>query len=122
MDSISFFYKNPIKFGKYKRAAFYKTLLTLRASTPALATDASFKKVHVGDDKTLYAYVREKDRHKILVILNLSAKEQTIKADDPSLTGEPVNVFMGTKEAIKAGHSFNIEPWGYVVYDYDVRP
>jgi glycosidase len=122
MDSISFFYKNPIKFGKYKRAAFYKTLLTLRASTPALATDASFKKVHVGDDKTLYAYVRGKDRHKILVILNLSAKEQTIKPDDPSLTGEPMNVFMGTKEAIKAGHPFNIEPWGYVVYDYDVRP
>ncbi|HTE11081.1 MAG TPA: alpha-amylase family glycosyl hydrolase [Chitinophagaceae bacterium] len=121
MDSISFFYKNPIKFGKYKRAAFYKTLLTLRASTPALATDASFKKVHVGDDKALYAYLREKDGHKVLVILNLSSKEQTIKIEDASLTGDPINVFMGVKEKLSPGQSFNIEPWGYIVYNYDVK-
>ena len=122
LDSISFFYKNPIKFGKYKRAAFYKTLLTLRASTPALATDASFKKVHVGDDKALYAYLREKDGHKVLVILNLSSKEQTIKIEDASLTGDPINVFMGVKEKLSPGHSFNIEPWGYIVYNYDAMP
>lgn len=118
-DSISFFYKDQIKFGKYKRAAFYKTLLTLRASTPALATNASFKKVSVGDDKALYAYVKEKGGHKIAVILNLSAKEQTIKIDDHSLIGEPINVFMGVKEKLTAGHSFNIEPWGYIIYNYD---
>ncbi|MEP6727778.1 MAG: alpha-amylase family glycosyl hydrolase, partial [Bacteroidota bacterium] len=82
LDSISFFYKNPIKFGKYARSKFYKTLLTLRKSTPALATDASFKKVNVGDEKALYAYVREKGGYKIFVVLNLSAKEQTIKIDD----------------------------------------
>ena len=97
-------------------------MLTLRAATPALATDASFKKVHVGDDKALYAYVREKRGHKIGVILNLSSKEQTIKIADPLLTGEPMNVFMGTKEILSAGHSFNIEPWGYIVYNYDVKP
>jgi len=118
-DSISFFYKNPIKFGKYARSKFYTTLLKLRASTPALATDASFKKIHVGDDKLLYAYLREKEGHKVLVILNLSAKEQTVTIIDAVLAGNPLNVFMGTKELLAAGHSFNIEPWGYVVYDYD---
>jgi alpha-amylase len=122
LDSISFFYKNPIKFGKYSRAAFYKTLLALRASTPALATDASFKKVHVGDDKALYAYIREKAGHKVLVILNLSSKKQTIKIDDASLAGIPENIFMGVKEALTIGHSFGIAPWGYVVYNYDVQP
>lgn len=120
-DSISFFYKNPIRFGKYTRSKFYTTLLQLRASTPALATDASFKKVSVGNDSALYAYTREKSGHKILVILNLSAKEQTIKISDASLAGDPLNVFMGVKEALSAGHSFNIEPWGYIVYNYDVK-
>ena len=119
LDSISFFYKNPIRFGKYKRAVFYKTLLGLRASTPALAADASFKKITVGDDKALYAYIREKQGHKIVVILNLSSKRQTIKTDDAALAGMPLNVFTGVKEEISAGHSFNIEPWGYIVYNYD---
>jgi alpha-amylase len=118
-DSISFFYKNPIKFGKYGRAKFYTTLLRLRSSTPALATDASFQKVNVGDQKALYAYTREKQGHKVLVILNLSAKPQTIKIPDASLAGNPLNVFMGVREALSAGHSFNIEQWGYVIYDYD---
>lgn len=122
LDSISFFYKNPITFGKYSRAAFYKKLLMLRAATPALATDASFKKVHAGDEKALYAYVREKEGHKILVILNLSPKKQTVKIDDPSLTGHPENVFMGSKEALSAGHSFGIAPWGYIIYNYDSKP
>jgi hypothetical protein len=119
LDSISFFYKNPIRFGKYKRASFYKTLLTLRANSPALATDASFRKIRVGDSTALYAFLREKDGHKIAVILNLSAKSQAAKPGDASLAGNPLNVFMGTREKLTAGHSINIEPWGYVVYNYD---
>jgi hypothetical protein len=55
------------------------------------------------------------------VVLNLSAKEQKITIRDNSLTGQPLNVFMGTKEALTVHHSFNIEPWGYVVYVYDPR-
>ena len=121
LDSISFFYKNPIRFGQYKRAAFYKTLLHLRKSNPALATDASFKKINAGDEKNVYAYLREKEGHKVLVILNLSAKEQPVKIADPLLAGEAINVFMGSKEAIKNDHTFNIEPWGYVVYNYDLK-
>ena len=122
MDSISFFYKNPIRFGKYGRAKFYKTLLNLRAATPALATDASFKKINVGNEKALYAYVREKDGHKVFVVLNLSSIQQNIKIADASLAGEPLNVFMGVKEKLSVGHSFNIEPWGYIVYNYDAAP
>ncbi|MEO5681350.1 MAG: alpha-amylase family glycosyl hydrolase [Chitinophagaceae bacterium] len=118
MDSISFFYKNPIKFGKYARSQFYTTMLQLRASTPALATNASFKKVNAGDEKALYAYVREKEGHKIAVILNLSSKGQTVKITDSLLTGEPMNVFMGVKEKLTQGHSFGIEPWGFIVYNY----
>lgn len=121
LDSISFFYKNPIKFGKYARAKFYTTLLNLRAATPALETDASFRKISVGDDKAVYAYMREKEGHKIFVVLNLSAQQQSITINDASLAGNPLNVFMGTKEKLGAGHSFTIEPWGYAVYNYDQK-
>lgn len=118
LRKIEFFEKDNMKFGKYGRAPFYKTLLTLRKKTPALATDASFRKISAGDDKSLYAYVREKDRHKVLVILNLSSKEQAVNIKDPSLAGNPYNVFLYQKEPINPSHSFNLEPWGYVVYEY----
>ena len=117
LDSISFFYKDPITFKNFGRAKFYKTLLELRKNNAALASNASFKKVIVGDEKAVYAYVREADGKKVFVILNLSSAEQTIKVTDASLHGEPYNVFMGIKEPLKETE-WKIEPWGYVVYVY----
>ena len=117
LDSVSFFYKDTITFNKYSRANFYKTLLNLRKDNPALASNASFKKVSVGNDNALYAYVREAGDKKVFVILNLSAAEQTIKVTDASLQGQPYNVFMGTKEPL-TDKEWKIEPWGYVIYTY----
>lgn len=117
LDSISFFYKDPIHFKNYGRSKFYETLLELRKNNPALAANASFKKINVGDEKDLYAYVREAEGKKILVILNLSKKEQPVKITDASLLGNPYNIFMGTKEQL-TNKEWKLEPWGYVVYVY----
>jgi alpha-amylase len=117
LDSLSFFYKDTIIFKNYRRAKFYETLLELRKNNPALASNASFRKVNVGNDKALYSYVREGSGKRILVVLNLSAKEQIIKVTDAALHGNPYNVFMGNKEAL-TDREWKIEPWGYVVYEY----
>jgi glycosidase len=114
---IKFFERDPMKFGKYERAAFYQTLLTLRHNNEALAADASFQKIQVGDPKALYAFVREKGGKKVLVILNLSNKEQLITINDASLHGNPRNVFIGSNEPLN-NKSRMIEKWGYVVYEY----
>jgi len=90
---LQFFEKDPIQFEKFQRAGFYKTLLTLRSRNVALSGDASFKKVIVGDEKALYAYVREKADKKILVVLNFSSKEETVTISDNALFGNPFNVF-----------------------------
>lgn len=117
LRALQFFDKDPISFEKYGREKFYKTLLDLRTKNPALAADASFNKVSVGDDKALYAFTREKDGKKIFVILNLSAKEQEIVVTDKSLHGNIYNVFMYTKEPL-SDQPWKIEPWGYVIYEY----
>jgi len=117
LDSLSFFYKDTINFRNYARSKFYKTLLELRKNDAALASTASFKKIVAGNDKALYAYVREANGKKVLVILNLSPKEQSIKITDAALHGSPYNVFMGNKEPL-TDQEWKIEPWGYVVYQY----
>jgi alpha-amylase len=118
---IQFFEKDPIQFGKYELSNFYSTLFHERSRNPALASDASFRKVNVGNENALYAFIREKGNHKVAVIINLSKQPQTIRIDDDALIGEPLNLFMGTKEKLVKGQSFNIEPWGYIIYDYDAR-
>lgn len=114
---LEFFEKDPIVFAAFKRAKFYKILLELRKRNAALASDASFKKINVGDENALYAYVREKAGKKVFVILNLSANEQTITVNDKLLWGKPYNVFMGTTEPL-SNKEWKIEPWGYVIYEY----
>lgn len=117
LRALQFFDKDPIGFQKYERQKFYKTLLELRTKNPALAADAGFSKVSVGNDKALYAFTREKDGHKILVILNLSPAEQKVIVKHAHLHGNPHNVFMGTRERL-GDVPWNIEPWGYAVYEY----
>lgn len=115
LDSISFFYKDTIDFSRLQRANFYKTLLNLRKNNTALSANASFKKLVTNNDTALYAFEREKDGNKILVILNLSKKAQKLNWKDHPSEKEWNNVFAGNKEPVDKG--FGIEPWGYVVYE-----
>lgn len=117
LRKLEFFEKDQIVFKDFKRAKFYTTLLALRKRNAALATNASFRKIKVGDEDALYAYVREAGAKKVFVILNLSANEQTVKVEDKSLWGMPYNEFMYNKEKLD-GSEWKIEPWGYVVYEY----
>lgn len=115
LDSLSFFYKDTIIFSKYSRANFYKTLLNLRKNNPALAANASFKKLATNNDAALYAFEREKDGNKVLVVLNLSKQAQQLSWKDQPSAKEWNNVFAGNKEPVDRG--FSIEPWGYAVYE-----
>jgi len=117
LRAVKFFDRDPMKFGKYDRAKFYKTLLTLRKRNPALSADASFRKVDVGDKQAVYAYVREKAGRKILVILNLSAQPQLITVDDPDLLGKPFNLFHDDYEPLTV-KPWTLPAWGYMVYVY----
>jgi alpha-amylase len=116
---LKFFVRDPIQWNKYSMAPFYKTLLELRKATPALAADASYKKLVTTNDAAIFAYTREKQDHKIAVILNLSNQPQRFTIKEKSTYGQPLNIFLGVKEKLYREHVYNIEPWGYIVYDYD---
>ena len=117
---LQFFEKDPIEFGKFGRAWFYKTLLNLRKSNSALAANASFRKIVAGDKNAIYAYVREKGTNKVLVILNFSDREQIISVKDKTLFGNPINVFAGKNESL-TGELRKIGAWEYLVYEYKTR-
>ncbi|MDB5205890.1 MAG: hypothetical protein JWR72_965 [Flavisolibacter sp.] len=115
LDSVSFFYKDTISFTKLARANFYKTLLNLRKNNPALAANASFKKLRTSNDAAIYAFERENGGNKILVVLNLSKTPQEFTWKDQPSEQSWNNIFLMNKEPVDKG--FAIEPWGYVVYE-----
>lgn len=113
-DSISFFYKDTIEFKDFERSGFYKTLLHLRRDHPALSANAASRKLIAGNEQFIYAYVRESGKDKVIVVLNLSGKEQTVRITDKTLYGEKLNVFTGRKETLN-GEQRMLPPWGYLV-------
>jgi len=117
LRALKFFDKDPITFKNFQREKFYKTLLNLRKNNEALSANASFKKVHLGDDKSIYAYVREKGSKKVLVILNFSGSEQTVAIKDAALTGKAHNVFKENEEILNS-NEWKMKPWGYEVFEY----
>jgi alpha-amylase len=114
LDSLSFFYKDTIAFGKYSRANFYKTLLNLRKNNAALSATATFKKLSTSNDAAMYAYERQNGNNKVLVVLNLSASPQEFTWKTAPSEKEWLNIFSGSREPVDKG--FGIEPWGYAVY------
>ncbi|HRI20147.1 MAG TPA: alpha-amylase family glycosyl hydrolase, partial [Panacibacter sp.] len=116
LDSISFFYKDTITFSKYARAGFYHTLLNLRKNNPALAANAAFIKLKTSNDAAIYAYTRESGNSKVMLLLNLTAKPQSVTIPGLDATKELENVFTGKPEAIK--NPLELPSWGYLVYSY----
>ena len=116
---LKFFIKDPIEWGtKFEMAPFYKTLLSLRKSNFALTADASYKKISTANDVAIFAYLREKQGRKVAVVLNLSNQPQRFTIKDKSVYGNVTNVFSKKKESISSTHVYDMEPWGYLVYDY----
>ena len=70
-----------------------------------------------GDEKAIYAYIRQKNNEKVFVILNLSGTEQPITIKDNNLIGKAFNVFKGSTEVISSKET-KMKPWGYTIYEY----
>jgi alpha-amylase len=116
---LKFFVKDTIPWAaEMGMAAFYKIMLSLRKSNAALAAGASYKRLASSADSAIFAYKRQQDGHKVVVILNLSKQPQKFTVKDDTFNGNPLNVFLVVKEKTSTGREFNLLPWGFVVYDY----
>ncbi len=115
---LKFFVRDPIAWNKYEMAPFYDTLLHLREHNPALAADASYKKLTTANDEAVFAFVRVKGKHKVAVILNLSNQPQQFTINENEIYGSVKNVFTGAKEKLAENHVYSTEPWGYEVFEY----
>ena len=116
---LEFFENDAIDWNGYEYTDFYKTLMTLKKRNRALWNGrygGEPQKVQTGNDEETYAYLRERNGDKVLVLLNFSDKEQELKlAGETDYVGEYKDVFMNQTKTITANETITLPAFGYLL-------
>jgi glycosidase len=113
---LKFFERDPIRWKNYELAGFYKTLFAAKKENPALwngSYGGSYATLESDNPKSVYSFIRVKENNKVLVILNLSDKKQSVTLAGDSFTGDYKNIFSGKIENIKQNIKITLNPWEY---------
>lgn len=118
---LEFFEKDPIKWTtNYQMADFYKTLLNLKSTNPALrggdASVATYLINTTSNDK-VFSYLRKNGEDEVLVVLNLSKEDVDLSIDDTNVNGKFKEVFTGVKRDLSADKSLSLKKGGYLVFE-----
>lgn len=116
---IKFFVRDPIKWNdSCSLTGFYTDLISLKKQNKALWNgDAGgpMIKIATNKDKAVFAFYREKDGNRVVVVLNLSKKPVALKSFPANLNGEYTDYFARLKTTLPLTDSLKLEPWGYKV-------
>ncbi|HEX3009297.1 MAG TPA: alpha-amylase family glycosyl hydrolase [Bacteroidales bacterium] len=116
---LKFFEKDSIDWKSNEMTPFYKKLIALRKTNHALfngSLGGEMVRISSVRDSSTYAFIREANNDKVVVILNLSSKKQTIKLKGNQYVGSYTELFTDKQETLKPSGKFDLKPWEYRVY------
>ena len=121
-DHLKFFEKDAIQWsgnGENKLHEFYKTLLHLHTKYPAFrAADNNVVtyRIKTSDDENIFAFLRKNGFSEVLVVLNLSERNNIrISITDDRVGGEYKNIFDGMGYDLDREKYLDTAAWGYAV-------
>ncbi len=118
---LEFFKKDVIQWSsKNELHDFYKTLLNLHSTHPALrAGDENAKtfRIHSMDVKNVFAFLRKNGDREVFVMLNLSAQNIQLQIKDERISGTYKNSFTEKYRDFSNNDSFEIKAWDYHVFE-----
>lgn len=120
MKRLEFFEKDVIEWNNdYKMADFYRTLLYLKSTNPALRDGDSLGTTHLlktsAEDKIL-AYLRKNGADEVLVILNMSKEEVNFSLEDDNISGNFKEIFSGDSKDFSTDKNFSFQVSDFKVY------
>ncbi|HAI80776.1 MAG TPA: 1,4-alpha-glucan branching protein, partial [Chryseobacterium sp.] len=118
---LEFFTKDPIPWnGTYELHDFYKTLLNLKSSNPALrGGDPEAKTIALrtsADDKVM-AYLRKNGKDEVLTVLNMSKEAVTFQITDDKVAGVYKDIFEKKTRDFSQDKGFVLKAGGYAVFE-----
>jgi glycosidase len=117
---LKFFEKDSISWGDYSYTEFYKSLIALKKRNKTLLNGAQGGKLEVISspaDSSIFAFVRQKEEDKLLVICNLSDEVKNYTLSLEQDLGTLRELFTGSKVFFAAGFGLTLAPWQYLVYE-----
>lgn len=114
---LAFFERDPIAWHPSPLTAFYRTLCDLRHRDPALATGTGMRRLATTRNDALYVALREAPGHRVVAMLNLTARDVTADAFAPELAGTWRDVFTGESVTLAPTAHFTLQSWRYRVLE-----
>jgi alpha-amylase len=119
VQQLGFFNQTPIRWKQYARSGFFQTLCGLRHRNSALWSGNAggrLQKIPTGKDEQVYAFVREKNGDRVIVVLNLSKDLQHFTLELPEKhTGPYADVFGQSTIQVGSTMQLSLKPWAYLV-------
>lgn len=114
---LKFFDKDVIEWKKHNELhEFYKTLLHLQHNNPALNSQSDLFQLHTNCDANVLSYLRKKDQHEVIVMLNLSDHNVRFSVLDDWLRGKFREAFMHFENDFSENRNFKMEAWQWMVW------
>ena len=116
---LEFFGKDEIDWSNKELIPFYTQLISLKTNNKALLNGAqggNLVRIATDNNESIYAFVREKDEAKIVVVLNLSKHALDVKLNTAVCAGTYSNFFTKEKQDLAKETSMSLKAWGYRVY------
>ncbi|QMW05935.1 alpha-amylase family glycosyl hydrolase [Spirosoma foliorum] len=110
--------KDTIAWDGYSKSDFFKTLLTLKHRNKALwngLSGGNAVKIITDHDDQVYAFHRQRDNDRVVVLLNLSGKPQTVHLSGDGYAGTYAEIFSHQSVELKAEMAVTLKPWEYRV-------
>jgi len=119
LKRLKFFEKDAIEWRENSELHdFYKTLLNLRTSNPALRAgdpETKTEKLTTSDNQHIFAFSRKDGDQQVLVILNFSCSGASFSLD--SINGKFRDVFSCREMEFSNEKNFQLNPWEYLVFE-----
>ncbi|OFX40213.1 MAG: hypothetical protein A2W95_18400 [Bacteroidetes bacterium GWA2_40_14] len=114
---LNFFEKDPIAWNDFTLQGFYQKLLTLKHDNKALWNGAAGGSMQIvaNSGTNVFSFIRQNGPDKVLVVLNLTDTEQSVKFEESQIFGVYQSLFAQTQVSIEKEANLKLEPWGYLV-------
>ncbi|MBU3023338.1 alpha-amylase family glycosyl hydrolase [Aestuariibacter sp. A3R04] len=116
---LAFFERDPIVWQAHSIGNLYKALIKFKKIIPALGNGpfgATMIQVPSNDLKRVFSFVRMKDNHKVLVVLNLSPDTVAPTFMSSLYDGVYREVLSGIDEVLQSEQPLILSPWAYRVF------
>lgn len=116
---LAFFEKDEIDWSNMELASFYKKLIALKKNNKALQAGVKGGKlirIKSDKDEAVFAFYREVEGNKVLVILNLSKDAVSANLDMGKNAGSYTSFSDASKHDLAAQLNVDLKAWEYKVY------